>query len=356
LSYKKINMTNDDFYSKLLEISKSSNMSVEAENKPNNLIVYQIIIPGEKNATVNVYDTKKGLTINPCVGKNQEFSKKIVESILEDAESVTTETKNIEGVHQELFKEFCDYFSEFIKDKNEKDFETFLKLEDKNKASLTIHWYYKNKKMMLQGRKTPFWKQIEYWIVDKTSTSADEVINILIKSEKDFDKFSTEYSDSFVSDKISNLVPRAFNDKNILVENEKKWLKTCYFLTKSKIILDDYLCTVFGAINTIEGILRRLLIHHFNFEAFDSNSKNFICFNNGSFKNEFANNLSNECVNIMEELYDFYRKTRNNYFHNSGLNQYIISDKQNAVELFEKVINLINKVADNKNEVFRKLR
>jgi len=355
VSYKNINITNDEFYSKLLEIAKENNIKIEPESKPNNLTIYHIIIPGDKEATVNVYDTKRGLTISPNVGKNQKFSEKIVKSVLQNVEKVTTETQNIEGIHKELFDEFCDYFSDFLKETNKKNHETMLKLEDKNGSNLTVHWYYKNKKMMLQGRKTPFWKQIEYWITDKTKTSADEIIKILVESEKDFGKYTVAYKDSFVTSEIFKLMPNAVNDNKILNHNEKKWLKTCYFLTKSDITLDDYLCTVFGAINTIEGILRRLLLHHFSRNAFNTTNNSFYCFErDGKLQERFSNQMNTNAVNIVEELYDFYKQTRNNYFHNPGLSQHMLTDKQEAVELFDKIINLINKVADNKREVLKK--
>jgi len=209
--------------------------------------------------------------------------------------------------------------------------------------------------MMLQGRKTPFWKQIEYWITDKTKTSADEIIKILVESEKDFGKYTVAYKDSFVTSEIFKLMPNAVNDNKILNHNEKKWLKTCYFLTKSDITLDDYLCTVFGAINTIEGILRRLLLHHFSRNAFNTTNNSFYCFErDGKLQERFSNQMNTNAVNIVEELYDFYKQTRNNYFHNPGLSQHMLTDKQEAVELFDKIINLINKVADNKREVLKK--
>lgn len=58
----------------------------------------------------------------------------------------------------------------------------------------------------------------------------------------------------------------------------------------------------------------------------------------------------------MENLYDFYKTTRNNYFHNTGLAAYQLNKQKEAREIFEKVINLIKEVSDNKREVFKKLR
>ena len=250
--------------------------------------------------------------------------------------------------------------------------EKYFQYKDKDSRAYTrIHYLLNkisqclNKDILALSKKKRITEPYDLMLMDLTVYVLREISNIDTKYianifNKDVSTISKKYTN--FKKKLNSKDPEANKLYNILVNedtiknhNEKKWLKTCYFLTKSDITLDDYLCTVFGAINTIEGILRRLLLHHFSRNAFNTTNNSFYCFErDGKLQERFSNQMNTNAVNIVEELYDFYKQTRNNYFHNPGLSQHMLTDKQEAVELFDKIINLINKVADNKREVLKK--
>ena len=83
--YQNLNITLEKIEEIIRKFVSEANGKYEKEEKPNKLCQFKIIIPGKKEAMLNIYETKKGITINPKVGANKELSIKIANLITSKA-------------------------------------------------------------------------------------------------------------------------------------------------------------------------------------------------------------------------------------------------------------------------------
>lgn len=130
------------------------------------------------------------------------------------------------------------------------------------------------------------------------------------------------------------------------------------FFLELDIDLPDYYPTISNAMKIIEGILRRICIVKFGIASFNG-KRSFVQFEEteGQIKlnDTYKPNITNpDALAIVENLYIFFRTKRHPLSHNDGIsgNPAVITDKAEAVSLFDDIISLVNETNRLESDLF----
>jgi len=349
--FKKLNTTIENIERIIAEFVKEAGGKYEIEEKPNKLYQFIIIVPGQEEALLNIYDTKKGITINPKVGSNQELSLKIAELIKKKSKKVETAHQEFNGIFEDLFEEFLNDFKEEGIDINavqDLGHTKTYKLKNSVGLELTVNYYPNKHKVFIQGRTTRLYDDVILWFADKIIENPQDIIEIIFNSIEDFEKYPINFPDETITEELKKEIGDCYLDNRIINDPERKWLKTSYFLLHLKVNLPEYYPVVAGSIKIVEGILRRILLKKYGINAFKPRTKAFQHFerdesNNrykliDSYKSDFPNQNH---ILFTEELYNFINTVRNRYSHIMRISPYIIGNKEEAEKIFKQVLDLI---------------
>ncbi|MHB1646813.1 MAG: hypothetical protein EVG15_10805 [Candidatus Acididesulfobacter diazotrophicus] len=361
--FKNLNINIDDIDKYLKEFASNGNGKCEIKNIKTGSYQFFIEIPGNKKATLNIYETKNGITIYPITGANQELSLKLAKEIVNNAEKVKTSSQSFESIPENLFDEFLQYLGEEkinIQEKSDDDIKKIYKLKNGHKLEITVTYYKTNHKVFIQGKNTKLFKDAVIWFVDKTIKDPDEIIKIVFNSINDFDKYKICFSDNLAESELKNKIGAAYDDNLILYNEEKKWLKVSFYLLNLDMNLPEYYHAVAGSIKVIEGILNRILLNkcgHDSFKLSNSKTKTIIGFAQFEWdcklKSQYKNKLDASQIKYIEVLYSFIRHQRHELFHNSGINPRLIENKKDAESIFNEIIQfIINANNSNVKELF----
>ena len=351
--FKNLNITLEKIEQIIAEFVKEAGGRYEIEEKPNKLYQLRIIVPGQKEALLNIYDTKKGITINPKVGTNQELSFKIAELIKKKSKKVETAHQEFNGIFEDLFEEFINEFKEEGFDINEiQDLghtKTY-KLKDKVGHELTVNYYPNKHKVFIQGRTTKLYDDVVLWFADKIIENPQDIIEIIFNSIEDFEKYPIKFPDEVITEGLKKEIGEYYSDSKVVNDSERKWLKTSYFLLHLKIDLPEYYPVVAGSIKVVEGMLRRILLTKYGIHAFKRKTKAFQHFEYDEDENRYklidkyrSDFKDINHIHLIEDLYNFIDRIRNKYSHNMGSFPYVIETKEKAEEIFYEVIDLIKR-------------
>lgn len=356
--FKNLKTTIETIEEFIAQYIQQLNGKYQIDKKSETFYQYKIIIPGKSTALLNVYKTNKGITINPKVGTNQKLSVEIAELISENSKKVETTSQNFEGVFPELFNEFLSEFKEngvqVTKTQDLEHTKTY-KLKDNVGYELTINYYPDKNKILIQGKTTRLYDDVILWFTDKTIENPQDIVEIIFNSLEDFNKYDIKFPDMLITKQLEEKLGEFYSDVKIMIDPERKWLKTSFYLLYFEKDLPEYYPVVAGSIKVIEGILRRLLLKKYGNKAFKQHTKAFQHFEFDKHENKFK--LKNRYIPdfkdknhivLIENLYNFIYNTRNKYAHNMGIFPYTIESRGDAEMILNDVVELIRQTGKNK--------
>lgn len=359
MSYQNLKLTLSDCQQQIEAIIKEMGGKLSAEKKGNDITQFTIEIPGKNKALLNVYETSRGLNLNPNVGKEQPLSNLIAKRIAESYETVETKTHTFSSISKDIYDEFVNSFKNDYKilPHTDENIRIIIKLSA-GKTDLTVTWFKTSHKLMIQGRTTPLWDDVLLWFADKIYQNPEEIIEIVFDSYDKFDRTHIKYQDSLLEQLLREKIGDIYGNQKIIKAFEVKWLKTSLFLLELNLELPEYYPAISSAIKVIEGILKRICIMKFGYSSF--NRGNFDQFEENpavsgtmKLKQCYASQLkNNDITKYIEDLYQFIRSKRHPYTHNPGLVPAELNKKESAEQIFEEVISLINKSENFERELF----
>ncbi|MBF0337919.1 MAG: type II toxin-antitoxin system RnlA family toxin [Nitrospirae bacterium] len=357
--YKNLNITLEEVIDLINNYIRSLNGVLSCNERPNNLTQLSIEIPGQKTALINVYITKKGISINPDAGKNNILSSDIANIIVESSEKVKNESKSFESIHENLWGEFLEYLREANINHETKDdnIRTVLKLSYDN-VTLAVTWYKTTHKVLIQGMSTLLWNSVIYWFTSKTTDNPTSFINNLFVGNYKIPQQTIAYPDYKSLDdelmvQLGDIYYKNHKGYEAIKSFEKELLRTSLLLIKINIELPTYSYVIYPCFLVIEGILKRICIRNFGLNSFIPKTGGFAQFEDApdiKLKSSHAIQISQEStIKYIEKLYIFFKTKRNRYFHNNGVSIPLVTNKSDAIELYEEVIDLIREYAAHLN-------
>lgn len=359
MSYKNLKLSIADCETVLNTVADEMSGTVTLKDNGKGLIQASIEIPGKGTALINIYDTPKGLTLNPSVGKLKEISEMIAQKIASSCETVKTKEHIFQSIGEQLYKDFIEHANDEFKvtPHTDDDVKIIVKVTN-GKTELTITWYKTSHKLMIQGKTTPLWDDTVLWFAGHICDNPEEIINIVFDTYEMFDKTRIKYDDAFLERLLHEKIEDVYGNSKILKDYEVKWLKTSLFLIETNIDLPEYYPSICSAIKVIEGILRRVCMNKFGPTSF--NGRNFHQFEESpaeggiiKLKDVYKSILTdNAPINYVEKLYIFMKTKRNRYTHNPGAAAAEVASKESARDIFDEVIELIRESNSFKKELF----
>jgi len=352
--YKHLNITISQVEAIIADLVKAMGGKYEVEKKPNKLYQFKIIVPGQREALLNIFDTRKGITVNPRVGKNQELSHKVAEAIRKSCRKVESASQSFDGVFEDLFEEFITEFEEQGMETvpvREDNHRRVVKMKAPNGQEVSVTYYKGTHKVLIQGRTTKLYDDVILWFADKIIDDPGQIIEIVFNSMEDFCRYNIKFPDEVTEKQLKEQLGPLYEDNRVLQDAERKWLKTSLFLLHLTKDLPEYYPVVAGSIKIIEGLLRRILIKRYGFQgAFKEKSKAFKHFHynktEGKYvlKDEYMNDFDPHYKAYIEDLYNFIMGCRHKYMHDQGYYPYVIETREEAENIFNEVVRLIKEV------------
>lgn len=348
MSYKNIKLSISDCKELLSSIAYEMRGTISTDNKAKGLTQFSIEIPGQGVALLNVYDTAKGLTINPQVGQRQDISQTIAKKIAESCETVAPKTYTFKSIGEELYKEFAEFCShEYVVSPCADDRSKVTIKVTSGKTEVTVTWFKTTHTLMVQGRTTPLWDETILWFADKICENPKDIIEIVFDSYEKTERTAIKYDDAWLEGLLKGRIAAVYGDRRILRDYEIKWLKTSLLLVTLDIKLPEYYPCISSAIKVVEGMLRRICMNKFGFNSFDKGR--FAQFEESStggglveLKGAYKSILKDKgSIDYVEKLYNFMRTKRHPYSHNSGVAAAELAKKEDAIAIFGELIDLI---------------
>lgn len=347
--YKNLNIDINTIDKYLKKIAADAKGKCDVKKIKDGFYQYCIEIPGNKKATLNIYETKRGITVDYKTGANKELSLKLADEIRNNAEKVKTNSQTFESISVDLFNDFLQYLNEEkigFQETNDDDIKTIYKLKNEHKLEITVTYYKTNHRVFIQGKDTNLFKDAVMWFVNKIIKDPNEIIKIVFSSIDDFTKYKIYFTDNLAESELKNKIGTAYDNNLIISDEEKKWLKVSFFLLNLDADLPEYYHVVAGSIKVIEGVLSKILLNKCGSKSFKTNNKGEIigfaqftgdCKLQGRYKNK----LDISQISYIESLYGFIKHQRHELSHNSVINPRLIENKTEAESIFNEIVNFI---------------
>jgi len=334
MSFKGLNLTIDQCLDLIKEYLNKEigegNYNVLLEKKKRNFWQIRISLNDVPPALLRIYITPKGLTVDPNVGKNRDLSKRIADYI--NANSSKTGPKNytLDGYTEKEFEEFIHTLGEYpwidIEENQKQEGRNRLVLRGYGGFKLTVTYFKQSNKVLIQGKDTPLFF---------------DVLNLLQKN------LPSKMQAQTIGDTMGIFIPKEFPEKDIenelcyelgdsvwnelLIDAERKWLKTSQFLFKLELNIPEYFPLLAGPLKVVEGVIKRKILEKVRLERFRTFGD---VFHEGKIKKSFRHQFPEQWIDHLEEGYAIYSKYRNNLMHNSGIMPYLINNRNEAEEIF----------------------
>lgn len=338
-TFKRVNLTEDKLEEILREIATKLRAEVKTEKHKDGGILIKVVIPGEKEAKLKIWFKPDGATINPKLGKNQKLSVRIAEEIVNLCGALPDINKSLEGITCELLNDLLAHLEEsgVRIEKAEKENGLQIKLSWHSNQRLTLHYYPRGNKLLLQGKENQIAKTILLWYADNTISNVQDIIRLVFEKYEDIEKAEEIFPEGILEEKAKEFLGEYYS---LLNEQERKWLKVSLYLLKLHKDLCEYYATVAGTLKIIEGMLKRILLkHHCPFEKY----YRFTQFEkDGTLKQSLRGNFKNpRQVQVVERFYRFVLDTRHKLQHANPTHSYEV-DREYAEEILNEVFDLIN--------------
>lgn len=314
-----------------------------------NPILYTIkVIVDSKVATLNFFKNGDGtVTIQYKVGKNQDISKDIANFI--KTNGIKDERKNISLSLDDIDEKDFNLLIEYIEELDVKVLENvsipyghrykFKSIEFNDELTLT---YYNSKgKILLQGKPLYIYYETISFLsecmgFEAVIKSHSQAYNVNIEADEVVDEMKDQLDDSY----------------DFLGETLRKVLSPSFVLKKLDIKLDDYSSFAYPALRTLEGYLKKILLHNgieikkeFNIFTKDQNTCEYYLDTN---KCKSNHNKTIDCpitTSSVEEIYNYLSKNRHPLFHTNYITDSttIIEDRQHAEIIINETLELIKR-------------
>lgn len=204
--------------------------------------------------------------------------------------------------------------------------------------SVTLKYYNRTRRLQVQGKPLYLFHDI-LSLISETGASTDivvdthlEMCNVSVKKDDIYDEMKLALSED-----VFKYFP----------QTHKAILASTFIQFKINVTLLDYSCIIYPAYRAYEGFIRKVFTQNGLDCIGQKNIGKYFYTDNDTFvmRSEFSNDLEDEKVKIMTQLYAFYNKNRHPYGHASGddFQTRIISNRDVAYNKFLEVINNIKK-------------
>lgn len=279
-------------------------------------------------------------TINYKMGKSQDISQGIADYVKSHgvADNRDNASNSISNVKNDDFNVVLECLEEDYQSLTVEQKEISHGIQKKvqiNTGEQVVFNYYENNTLTITGRPLllhnsalNYFTDLEYLKPVERFDSAVQYYQIKTK----YDEFEKE---------LINRVPIAYEH---LPENVKALILSGIILEKIEVDLPDYSSFTFNVLKAIEGLMKHLL-----FVKGVTIERSFNIFKKDiepvQIKESIAETLSCEkTVQIIEGLYEFYKKERHTIFHTEFLDvsTRIIDKREDAIEILNNSLILIN--------------
>lgn len=294
-----------------------------------------------KEVKISFISNKNGsTTINYKMGKSQDVSHEIA-SFIKDKGVSDSRNNSISSLSNVNSKDF-DTVIEFL----EADYDT-LKIDEKainhgvqkkitiDTGEQIIFNYYESSTLTITGRPLllhsstiNYFTDLKYLKPEHRFDSAAKYYHIKTK----YDEYKKE---------LSEKIPLAYEH---LPENIKALILSGLILEKIEIELPDYSSFAFSLLKSLEGLMK-----HFLFEKGITIDRSFDLFKKDIEPVEMRDSKKviiscSKTVEVIEKLYEFYKKERHTIFHTEFLDvsTRIIDKREDAIEILNNSLVLIN--------------
>lgn len=279
-------------------------------------------------------------TINYKMGKSKDISHEIASFIKDNG--VTDKRNNsissLSNVNNDDFNTVLEFLGA--------DYNT-LKIDEKainhgiqKKISIDtgeqiVFNYYENSTLTITGRPLLLHSSTLNYFTDLKYLKPEHRFDSAVK----YYHIETKYGE--YKKELSEKIPLAYEH---LPENVKSLILSGIILEKIEVDLPDYSSFVFSVLKSIEGLMK-----HFLFEKGITIDRNFDLFKKDIEPVEIRDSKKtiiscDKTVEIIEELYEFYKKERHTIFHTEFLDvsTRIIDKREDAIEILNNSLVLIN--------------
>lgn len=300
-----------------------------------NPIQYSIkVIVDSKVAMLNFFKNGDGtVTIQYKVGKNQDISKAIANYIRTNGikDGRKTATIGLDNINQESIDLLLEYISNLkTREIEDTDIPHGHKYKFKSvdhSDEITITYYSSKMKLLIQGKPLYLYSEIvgflsEYMGFEEVIKKHSEAHNVDINADEVIENMKSNLDDSY----------------DFLGDTLHKVLSPVFVFKKIEMKLEDYSVFVFPVLRTLEGYLKKILLHK-NIPI----RKNFDIFEKDKVTGKYYINSEKceiKCANTrlaVEEIYNFLYINRHPIFHAS-----YIADSTTIIETREEADTIIN--------------
>ncbi|MGF3076880.1 viroplasmin family protein [Facklamia sp. P12955] len=337
---KSVYINRDELINSILKIGHEQWESFEASEleKVGNQYRCKILADG-KDATLDFYFKKDGTTTVSPTGTNKDISltiKNILEERCNYSNIEDGKTSSFKRIPHEWSEKLINYLETLDIDESVfKEVETqpkhkVYKITSKIGDTLVIN-IYANGTITLQGIPAYLYSEAISFLSYCECVS----VNDIVATTNNFHDVDVKTED--VRNEMEVLLPRSYRNLDEMI---LKLLSPSIVLRKIKMPLEDYSCYAFPALRALEGYIKYL---------FDTKSITISDNFGGIFSRGFLTSDIDSRINDInfkhevERLYDYLKSNRHVIFHAEQIliGTTILEDKQEADEIVNKVLNLI---------------
>ena len=343
MEFKKLGLNREKIDEAIRSFSSSAKITGPVI-KPGDLRIYSISIPGEIEASLNIYYTKDGnTTLLTSTGKNHSLSEKIATHIVNECEY-----KNVPGKSLYLKKitdqEFDDLL-EFLKGYEVKFEEGSVIPHGKQLKVISQYgdYLYINKydsgSFQVQGTS----KIAKAWVIEGLTNLLPykEVIDIQLKS------LDVVVTTDEVINELQQVLPSAYS---FLGETLVAITSPAIALKSINIELKDYTVFVFPALKGLESYIKKLFLTNGITITRDGFNEYFQVSSKVKLTEESKKIINNHTViKAIEDSYAYFKKQRHGLFHVDGTIETarLIESKKESEDILEDIFNVMEKTYSN---------
>lgn len=311
------------------------------EKKTADFHIYTIRVPGQTEAKLNVYFTKKGgTTLSINTGKNQELSDQIAAHVKKECEVAAVSEKNlyVAKMSDEEYSSLCEFLKDFgvtFEESKNLNHGKQIKVIEPYGGHLLFN-RYSNGSFQVQGRN----RILKSWVIEGLT----ELLPFKDVIEMQLESIDAEITPDQAISGLKQVLPTAYD---FLGDTLVTIITPSIALSTVNIELSDYSSFAFAALRGLEGYIKKL----FKERGIIVTGNNFGTYIDGGTGGARAFLLpaakgqinSPKFCKAIEDSYNYFRNHRHGLFHVDGIIETtrIISTKREADELLKDIFNVI---------------
>lgn len=343
MEFKKLGLNREKIDDAVRNFSPSAKI-IGPTLKPNDLRIYTLTIPGELEASVNIYYTKDGnTTLMTATGKNHPLSEKIASHIVNECEyrNVPDRSLYLKKISEEEFNDLLEFLKGFgvkVENGSVLQYGKQLKIIGPYGDYIYLNKYDAGS-FQVQGPS----KIAKAWVIEGLTNLLPfkEVIEIQLKS---LDVIVT--TDEVINE-FQQILPTAYDFLGVTLV---AIASPAIALKSINIELRDYTAFVFPALKGLEGYIKKLFLINGIQVTRDGFNEFFQVSGEVKLTEEYKEIIKNhKIVKAIEDSYKYFKRQRHGLFHVDGIIETtrLIESKREADEILEDVFNIIEKTYSN---------